>query len=114
MDRVLAALAPKLARASTVRLQQAQLAGTGDRFGAPLDLEFAEDFPIVPFHRVQGEEQPLADLAIRESLGQELEYLQLALAQWLGEGLGRWGGGGADRSAPCRASAWQAASNVPV
>ena len=45
-----------------------QLAGAGHRFGAPLDLEFAEDFPVVPFHRVQGEEEPLADLVVRESL----------------------------------------------
>ena len=39
------------------RLQQAQLAGTRDRFGTALDLEFAKDFPIVSFHRVQGEEE---------------------------------------------------------
>ena len=51
-------------------LQQAQLAGTGDRFGAPLDLQFVEDFPVVPFHRVQGQEEPLANLLIRESLAQ--------------------------------------------
>ena len=31
------------------RLQQAQFAGTGHRFGAPLDLEFAEDFRLWPF-----------------------------------------------------------------
>ena len=37
-------------------LGQAELAGARDSFGAPLDLEFAEDLPIVSFHRVQGEE----------------------------------------------------------
>ena len=37
-------------------LGQAELAGAGDSFGAPLDLEFAEDLPIVSFYRVQGEE----------------------------------------------------------
>ena len=57
----------------TCRLQQAQLAGACDRFGAPLDLEFAKDFPIVSFHRVQGEEQPLAHFLIRESLRNEVE-----------------------------------------
>lgn len=46
------------------RLQQTQLAGTGGRFGAPLDPEFAKDFPIVSFHCVQGEEKPLANLMI--------------------------------------------------
>jgi ATP/maltotriose-dependent transcriptional regulator MalT len=37
----------------------------------------------VPFDRVQGEEKPLTDLVIRESLGNKLQYFQLALAQWL-------------------------------
>jgi hypothetical protein len=57
----------------TLRLQQTELAGTCDRFGAPLDLEFAKDFPIVSFHGVQGEEKPLAYLLIRESLSHEVE-----------------------------------------
>ena len=56
------------------RLQQTQFAGTGYRFGAPLDLELAKDFQVVPFHRTQGEEQPLAHLTIREALGYEVEY----------------------------------------
>src|SRR5437868_10761548 len=72
-------------------LQQTQLAGTCDRFGAPLDLEFVKDFPIVPFHRVQGEEQPLAHLLIGEALSHEVEDFYLASAQWLNQGLGRWG-----------------------
>ena len=63
-----------LAGKLTVRLQQTQLAGTCDRFGAPLDVEFAKDVPIVSFHRVQGEEKPLANLMIRESLSNEVEY----------------------------------------
>ena len=58
----------------TLRLHQAQRAGTGDRFGAPLDLELAKECLIVPFHRTHGEEQPLADRTIRESLRHELEY----------------------------------------
>ena len=73
------------------RLQQTQLAGTCDRFGASLDLEFAKDFPIVSFHRTQGEEQPLAHLLIGESGGHEVEDFQLAWAEWLDQGLGRWG-----------------------
>lgn len=59
----------------TFWLQQTQLAGTCDRFGAPLNLELAKDFPIVPFHRVQGEEKPLTHFLIRESLSHEAENL---------------------------------------
>ena len=44
------------------RLQQAQLAGAGDGFGAALHLEFVEDPAVVPFDGVQGQEKPLADL----------------------------------------------------
>jgi hypothetical protein len=73
------------------RLQQTQLAGTCHRFGAPLDLELAKDFLIVSFHRLQGEDKPLAHLLIREALRDEMEDFQLALAKWLDEGLGRWG-----------------------
>src|SRR6202011_6360815 len=69
---------------------QTQLTGTCDRFRAPLDLELAKDIPIVPFHRTQGEEQPLANLLIRESLRHEVEDFQLAWAEWLDQGLGRW------------------------
>jgi hypothetical protein len=58
----------------TSRLQQAQLAGARYRFGAPSNLEFAKDVPIVPFDSNQGEEKPLADLTIRESLGDESQY----------------------------------------
>jgi hypothetical protein len=65
----------------TFRLQLAQLAGTYYSFGAPLGLEFAKDVPIVSFHRVQGEEQPLANLLIRESLSNEVEDFHLAVAQ---------------------------------
>jgi hypothetical protein len=54
-------------------LQQTQLAGTCDRFGAPFDIEFAKNLPIVPFHSNQGDEKPLANLTIRKSLGNELE-----------------------------------------
>ena len=47
-------------------LRQAELTGARNSFGAPLDLEFAKDPPIVAFDRVQGEEQPLSDFMIRE------------------------------------------------
>ena len=89
MDCLRAVLESKCAGTLTSRLQQTQLAGTCDRFGAPLDLEFAKDFPIVSFHRVQGEEQPLAHLLIRESLRHEVEDFHLAVAEWLEKRLGR-------------------------
>src|SRR5712691_5079473 len=72
------------------RLQQTQRTGPCDRFGAPLDLEFAKDFPIVSFHRTQGEEQPLAHLLIGESGSHEVEDFHLAWAEWLEHSLGRW------------------------
>ena len=65
----------------TVLLHQAKLAGTSNRFGAPLDLELAKDGLIMPFHRAHGEEQALADLTIREALRHEPEDVELALAQ---------------------------------
>ena len=65
---------PKLAGKLTFRLQQAQLAGAGYSFGAPLDHKFAEDDPIVSFDGTQGKEKPLANLSIREPLGNELQY----------------------------------------
>ena len=52
-------------------LQQAQLAGVRYRFGAPPNLEFAKDVPVVSFDGNDGEEKPFADLTIRESLGDE-------------------------------------------
>ncbi len=56
----------------SIRLHQAQLAGARYGFGASLDLQFAIDNPIVPFNSTQGKEKPLANLTIRESLGNEL------------------------------------------
>ena len=76
-----------------MRLQQTQLAGAGYGFGAALNLQFVKDSAVVPFDRVQGEEKPLANLTIRESLGNELQYFQLALAQWLDSGAGQMGRG---------------------
>ena len=61
-----------LRKTEHLRLQQTQLAGAGYGFGAALNLEFVEDSAVVPFNRVQGEEKPLANLTIRESLGNEL------------------------------------------
>ena len=56
------------------RLQQTQLASTRHSFGAPSNLEFAKNVPVVSFDGNDGEEKPLADLTIRESLGDESQY----------------------------------------
>lgn len=63
--------ADSFARRLTFRLQQTQLTGTRNRFGAPLDLQLVKDISIVSFDSTQGEEKLLAGLAIRESLGHE-------------------------------------------
>jgi hypothetical protein len=78
-----------LDRVQAFRLQQTKLAGTGDRFSAPVDLKFAKEVPRVSFHCVQGKEQPLAYLLIREALGHELEDFDLASAEGLDVRLGR-------------------------
>lgn len=69
--------AGKLAR----RLQQAELMGTRDGFGAALDLEFAKNVSIVPLDSVNGEEQLPSDLLIGASPRHELEDFDLARAE---------------------------------
>ena len=61
-------------------LQQTQFAGASDGLGAALHLQFVKNVPVMPLDRVQRDDEPLANLAIRESLGNELQYFQLALA----------------------------------
>lgn len=56
-------------------LQQTQLAGACNCFGASFDLQLAEYFPVVPFDCIQGDEEPRANLSIRESLCNKMEYL---------------------------------------
>ena len=58
--------------ASHARLQQIQLAGASDGFRAPLNLQFVIYSAVMPFDCVEGQEKPLANLAIREPLGDEL------------------------------------------
>lgn len=58
-------MAARNAGKNWLRLQQIQLAGTGYRFGAPLDLQFVKDNPRMTFHRAQGEEKSFTDLAVR-------------------------------------------------
>ncbi len=69
MDRVGAVLDAEIAGKLMSGLQQAQLAGARYRFGAPPNLEFAKDVPVVSFDGNDGEEEPLAYLTVREPLG---------------------------------------------
>ena len=75
MDRVGAVLDAEIAGKLTFGLQQAQLAGARYRFGAPPNLELAKDVPVVSFDGNDGKEKPLADLTVRESLGDEVQDL---------------------------------------
>ena len=74
MDSLGAVLDAELAGKLTSWLQQAQLAGARYCFGAPPDLEFAKDVAVVSFDGNDGEEEALADLAVREPLGDESQY----------------------------------------
>ena len=56
-------------------LQQAQLTRARHRFSASLDLQFAIDITIVPFHSAQREDQPLADLGGRLQVLPQLRML---------------------------------------
>ena len=62
---------------------QAKFARPGDRLGPPLDLQLVEEHPVVPLDRVHGQEQPVADLLVREALADQPQDVQLALAQGL-------------------------------
>ena len=45
-------------------LNQPELSRAGDRFRAPLHLQFGVDPAVVAFDRVQGQKKPLPDLLI--------------------------------------------------
>ena len=71
-------------------LQKSQLAGAGNRFGSPLDLQLVKDDAGVSLDRAQSEEEPFADFSIRKSLSNESQHIQLALAQRLDERASGW------------------------
>ena len=55
-----------------LRREDIESSGFVDRLGATLHAEFVVDSAVMSLDRIQGEEKPLANLAIRESLGNEL------------------------------------------
>lgn len=73
-DRLPAWTATWKARQDAAGLEQAQLASAGHCFGAPLDLQLVEYHAIVPLDRAQSQEQALADLVIREPVGDQSQY----------------------------------------
>ena len=60
-----------------------KFAGASDRFRASLDVKLLKNPSIVPFHRIQCQEELLGDFPIRESLGDELQYFGFPLAKRL-------------------------------
>jgi hypothetical protein len=50
----------------------------GDRVRARACLELGEEMADVRLDRLLGEEEPLADLAVHEAVGDQLEHLDLA------------------------------------
>ncbi len=53
------------------KLEQTQLAGADDGFGAVLNLEFIENPLVVPLDRAERQIQPLADFGVGKSLCDE-------------------------------------------
>jgi len=73
-------------------LQQSELAGFGDGFGASFDAELTEDVAVVSFDGADGDKEPLADLLVGEAVGDQGEDFELALAQGFEQGLFVGGG----------------------
>jgi len=73
--------------------------------GSTSRLKLREQVPNVGLDRLLGEEEPLADLPVHQSIRHELEDLDLA-GGWIGPSFpgGGWAEGD-DRSVPPRASA---------
>ena len=71
-DRMRQALDNPMAGSRAFGLQQTQIAGAGYSFSPTLNLQFAKELLIVALDRTQGQEQSLANLTIRESLGDKL------------------------------------------
>ena len=70
-----------------VRLEQAQLAGASDGFGATVHLQFLDILGgCVPLPCPGPGTAAYRSLSVREPLGDKPEDLQLALAQWLHHG----------------------------
>jgi hypothetical protein len=72
---------------------QAAAEADGDRMGPRAGLELCQQMADVGLHGLLGEIEPLADLPVDESVGDELEHLELAPRRLLLEFLERAGEG---------------------
>ena len=71
------------------RLEQSQLAGADDGFGAVLDLQFVENPLVVSLDRAERQVQPLADFGVGKSLCDEAQDFEFAGSQGIRrQGLG--------------------------
>ena len=75
--------------------EQPKLAGPRDRLGAALDAQLAVDAAGVSFDRVQGDDEFLGDVFVREALADEVEDVALAGGERVCERgrVGVWGYG---------------------
>src|SRR5512139_2928173 len=68
--------------------EQPELSGDRDGLGAGTDVKLAEEPLEVPLHRLLGQEEALPDLAVAQSLGDQLQDLGFPAMEPLG-GSGR-------------------------
>jgi len=90
-----------------LRGQDVQSPASGHRFLAIVDAQLVINIAGVRLDGGQRDEQPAADLAIRQIFRQQVEYFQLAGAQRLDEGLS-----GCAPGARSRAKGGQQASGI--
>ena len=62
-------------------LEQTQLAGADDGFGAVLDLQFVENPQVMSLDRAERQIQPLADFCVGKSLGDEAQDFEFAVGE---------------------------------
>ena len=71
------------ARAWSGLADDAAAEADGDRMGPRAGRELRQEMPDVALDRLLGEEEPLADLAVHEAVGDELEHLDLTRGEAL-------------------------------
>ena len=63
------------------RVHDAFLPGIDGSLGAVEQVQFAQDVADVPFDRVLGDDQFFGNQAVRQTIGDQLEHIHLALGQ---------------------------------
>ena len=62
-------------------LDQAEMTGDGNGLHAVADLQFLEDVPQVPLHRIGREREPVGERLVGETVGDEAQNLAFAVGQ---------------------------------